>query len=96
VQCHQTPEERVGALELELQIVVSRHVGAGNQTQNPLERGVSLTSESSFQPRSLFVRLFVFIYFIYDEYTAAVFRHSGRRHRIPLLMVVSHPVFAGN
>jgi hypothetical protein len=39
----------------------------------------------------------VFIYlFIYYEYTVAVFRHTRRGHQIPLPMVVSHHVVAGN
>jgi hypothetical protein len=37
----------------------------------------------------------LFIYFIY-EYTTAVFRHTRRGHQIPLQMVVSHHVVAGN
>jgi hypothetical protein len=40
----------------------------------------------------------VCIYNIYNvyEYTVAVFRHTRRGHRIPLQMVVSHHVVAGN
>ena len=34
--------------------------------------------------------------FIVCEYTVAVFRHTRRGHRIPLQMVVSHHVVAGN
>ena len=38
-----------------------------------------------------------FIYLFYVcEYTVAVFRHTRRGHRIPLQMVVSHHVVAGN
>jgi hypothetical protein len=33
---------------------------------------------------------------IYDEYNIAVFRDTRRRHQIPLQMVVSHHVVAGN
>jgi hypothetical protein len=36
------------------------------------------------------------IFLIQDEYTAAVFRHTRRGHQIPLEMVVSHHVVAGN
>jgi hypothetical protein len=36
-----------------------------------------------------------FILYIY-EYTVAVFRHTRRRHQIPLQMVVSHRVVAEN
>jgi hypothetical protein len=35
-------------------------------------------------------------YFYVYEYTAAVSRHTRRGHRIPLQMVVSHHVVAGN
>ena len=43
---------------------------------------------------------FVFLRFIYlfhvCEYTVAVFRHTRKGHQIPLQMVVSHYVVAGN
>ena len=39
---------------------------------------------------------FLFLGFILYEYTAAVFRHTRRRHQILLQMVVSHHVVAGN
>jgi hypothetical protein len=35
------------------------------------------------------------LFYVY-KYTVAVFRHSRRGNRIPLQMVVSHPVVAGN
>jgi hypothetical protein len=35
------------------------------------------------------------IYFMY-EYTVAVFTHTRRGHQIPLQMLVSHHVVAGN
>jgi hypothetical protein len=38
---------------------------------------------------------FIYLLYVY-EYTAAVFRHSRRGHQIPLQMVVSHHVVAGN
>jgi len=38
-----------------------------------------------------------FIYIFYTcEYTVAVFRHTRKRHQIPLQIVVSHHVVAGN
>jgi hypothetical protein len=37
----------------------------------------------------------IYLFYIY-EYTVAVFRHSRRGHQIPLQMVVSHHVVAGN
>jgi hypothetical protein len=47
-----------------------------------------------------FVFSFLFLRFIYSfnvyEYTVAVFRHTRRGHQIPLQMVVSHHVVAGN
>jgi len=36
-----------------------------------------------------------FLFYVY-EYTVAVFRHTRRGHQIPLQMVVSHHVVAGN
>jgi hypothetical protein len=38
---------------------------------------------------------FIYLFYVY-EYTVAVFRHTRRGHRIPLQMVVSHHVVAGN
>jgi hypothetical protein len=43
---------------------------------------------------SFFLRL-IFLVYVY-EYTVALFRHTKRGHRIPLQMVVSHHVVAGN
>jgi hypothetical protein len=40
--------------------------------------------------------LFLEVLFNVCEYTEAVFRHTRRGHRIPLQMVVSHHVVAGN
>ena len=45
-------------------------------------------------PRLVFPTIYLFIY-VY-EYTVAVFRHTRRGHQIPLHMVVSHHVVAGN
>ena len=42
-----------------------------------------------------FIYLFIYLFHVY-EYTAAVFRHTGRRYQITLQMVVSHHVGAGN
>ena len=41
----------------------------------------------------LFLKIYLFILY---EYTVAVFRHTRRGHRIPLQMIVSHHVDAGN
>jgi hypothetical protein len=35
------------------------------------------------------------LFYVY-EYIVAVFRHTRRGHRVPLHMVVSHHVVAGN
>jgi len=40
-----------------------------------------------------FLRIYLFIIY---KYTVAVFRHTRRGHQIPLQMVVSHHVVAGN
>jgi len=45
---------------------------------------------------SLFFFFFKTYSFIIDKYTVAVFRHTRRGHQIPLQMVVSHHVVAGN
>jgi hypothetical protein len=43
------------------------------------------------------ISFLIFIYLFYVcEYTVAVFRHTRRGHQIPLQMVVSHHVVAGN
>jgi hypothetical protein len=46
---------------------------------------------------------FLFFFFFFNiylfnvyEYTVAIFRHTRRGHRIPLQMVMSHHVVAGN
>ena len=41
------------------------------------------------------VNLVTYLFHLY-EYTVAVFRHTRRGHQIPLQMVVSHHVVAGN
>jgi hypothetical protein len=41
------------------------------------------------------VRVFIYFLYVYED-TFAVFRHTRRGHRIPLQMVVSHHVVAGN
>jgi hypothetical protein len=43
----------------------------------------------------LFIYLFIYLFNLY-ECAVAVIRHTKRRHRIPLQMVVSHHVVAGN
>jgi hypothetical protein len=40
----------------------------------------------------LFVYLFIYLF----EYAVAIFRHTRRGHWIPLQVVVSHHVVAGN
>jgi hypothetical protein len=44
-----------------------------------------------------FIINFLSIIYLFNvfEYTVAVFRHTRRRHLIPLQMVVSHHVVAG-
>jgi hypothetical protein len=37
----------------------------------------------------------IYLFYVY-EYTVAAFRHSRRGHQIPLKVVVSHHVVAGN
>jgi len=37
----------------------------------------------------------IYLFYVY-EYTIAIFRHTRRGHQIPLQMVVSHHVLAGN
>jgi hypothetical protein len=46
-------------------------------------------------PSLLFCFLKIYLFYI-CAYTVAVFRHARRGHRIPLQMVVSHHVVAGN
>ena len=49
----------------------------------------------SFVCFCFFKDLFIYLFNVY-EYTVAVSRHTRRRHQIPLQMVVSHHVVAGN
>jgi len=63
------------------------------------------TEESAVEKRKLIIYVFkivlrfiyLFIYYLFNvyEYTVAVFRHTKRRHRIPLQMVASHHLVAG-
>jgi hypothetical protein len=46
--------------------------------------------------KRFFLKIYLFIYFYSYEYTVAIFRHTRRGHWIPLQMVVSHHVVAGN
>jgi hypothetical protein len=46
-------------------------------------------------PVGFFFKRFIYLFCVY-EYTVAVFRHTRRGHKIPLQMVVSHHVVAGN
>jgi hypothetical protein len=41
------------------------------------------------------IYLFIYLFYAY-EYTIVLFRHTRRGHQIPLQMVVSHHVVAGN
>jgi hypothetical protein len=43
----------------------------------------------------LFVYLFIYLFNVY-EYTVTLFRHTRRGHLIPLQIVLSHHVVAGN
>jgi hypothetical protein len=42
--------------------------------------------------------IFLIIYYLFNvyEYTVAVFKHTRKGHQIPLQMVMSHHVVAGN
>jgi hypothetical protein len=40
-------------------------------------------------------KLMIYLFYVY-EYTVPVFRHTRRRYQIPLQMVVSYHVVAGN
>jgi hypothetical protein len=44
----------------------------------------------------VYIYIYTYIYIHTHTYTVAVFRHNRRGHRIPLQMVVSHHVVAGN
>ena len=57
---------------------------------------MSPTSSVSFSLlKDLFICLFIYLFNV-CEYSVAVFRHTRRGHWIPLQMVVSHHVVAGN
>jgi hypothetical protein len=52
-------------------------------------------TEPSLQPFDLFFLKFIYLFYVYDC-TITVFRYTRSRHQIPLRMVVSHHVAAGN
>jgi hypothetical protein len=67
--------------------------GCWDLNSGPLEeQSVLLTTEPSLQPL-YFLKMYLF--YVY-EHTVAVFRHTRRVYWIPLQMVVSHRVAAGN
>jgi hypothetical protein len=55
-----------------------------------------LHTESSPWLRYISLRIYLIYLFIVYEYTVSLFRHTRRGHQIPLQMVVSPCVVAGN
>ena len=67
---------------------------AGDLNSGPLEvQSVLLTTEPSLQP--LYLPFKMYLFHLY-EYTVAVFRRTRRGRQVPLQMVISHHVVAGN
>jgi hypothetical protein len=61
-----------------------------------VEAGKWLSSRAgSWVTSPLFFFFFKDLFYLY-EHTVAVFRHTRKGHQIPLQMVVSHHVVAGN
>jgi hypothetical protein len=71
-------------------------------SKNKKQKQNKQTNKQTKKPKKFICLFLIFkeIYFmyvsIYDEYTVAVFRHTRRGLQIPLQMVVSHHVVAGN
>jgi hypothetical protein len=65
------------------------------EPETPTLKNTGLSCQSSFHAVMRTVYLCK-LYFYVCEYTAAVFGHTRRMLRIPLQMVVSHHVVAGN
>ena len=68
----------------------------GPQGIGPVVNGLLMfkSQQRSYNRLISFLKKDLFTFYLY-EYIAAVFKHTRRGHRIPLQMVVSHPV-AGN
>jgi hypothetical protein len=52
-------------------------------------------NKNSEELKHFFKKRFIYLFYVY-EYTIALFKHTRRGHQIPLQMVVSHHVVAGN
>jgi hypothetical protein len=79
-----------------------RWMNTGRPGQEGISQAERLHSQFSgflspepFENNLCFLKIFIYL-FIYYKYTVAVFRHTRRGHQIPLWMVVSHHVVAGN
>jgi hypothetical protein len=66
----------------------------GPVTQFILAIDLVPSSEPMRNEGTFFLR-FIYLFYV-CEYIVAVFRHTGRGHRIPLQMVMSYHVVAGN
>lgn len=53
--CPQRPEEALGALKLEFQMIVNHHMGSGDHLHPLQEQKILLTTKIFFQPLSFFV-----------------------------------------
>jgi hypothetical protein len=62
--------------------------------RNPVSKNKQTKKLKSCFLKDLFKK-FIYLFYVY-EYTVAVFRHTRRGHKIPIQMVVSHHVVAGN
>jgi ABC-type multidrug transport system permease subunit len=81
-------------------LVVSRYIYlnsllSSGKKLNLLYFHYNIMSNSKIYGNS-FCFIFFFLRFILYKYSEAVFRHTRRGHQIPLQMVVSHHVVAGN
>ena len=52
-------------------------------------------NKNSEELKHFFKKRVIYLFYVY-EYTIALFKHTRRGHQIPLQMVVSHHVVAGN
>jgi hypothetical protein len=61
--------------------------------RNPVEQYCSC--KTSYSDSLSFFKVFIYLFYV-CEYSVVVFRHTRRGHQIPLQMVLSHHVVAGD
>jgi hypothetical protein len=70
-------------------------LNSGSLEEQPVLLNFGLFLQAPKLSDLVFKKRFIYLFNVY-KYTVAASRHTRRRHQIPLQMVVSHYVVAGN